>query len=134
MVLSLDCDSLRDLLEERRLTLREAAGVLGVSHVQVFRVANRFGIKRREQTLRGREEEVYELFLDDCSVADIADRMDCSVRRIQQVIRAVKASEVDEDSVAKPVDVWRCPDHGLVRFDPCVMCLAQIHRNRASQM
>lgn len=124
---SIAADDLREFLEKRRLTLREAAKILGVSHKRVYDEANRLGINRRKQTARGRVEEVYGMHLAGFSAVAIAERMQCTRIRVYQILKAARENE--GEGSPRSVGPWRCPNHGLVKYRPCVICLAETNKD-----
>ena len=115
---------LEKILCDEKKTLRAAAKIFGVTHKKIFSLAKKFQIDFRTQVARNRVEEIFEMHCNGCSVRRIAERIGCTERRVQQILKNYDyADRAAEDP--QEVEPYRCPVHGVVKFRPCIACIAE---------
>lgn len=142
-------EQLRYMLEVQQLTLREVGKQLGKDQVSIHYYAKKFGIDlRRRHRAKNRREEIYQLHLDGVPTKEIARLIGCAVRTVQSICRDFErhatnealgladdgpftrnqwgaSGEAKDNGEVLSVKVWRCPKHGIVKFRPCIACMAE---------
>lgn len=147
-------EKLRELLEFRGLTISEAAAILGKSQGNIFSLAEKFHIHRRRiQRAKKHRDEIYQRRLAGESPVAIARDIGCAVRTVQNVCkdyerhlinadlglnddgpftRQVWGDDADDEELTTLADIeprevkpYRCSTHGIVKFRPCIACMAE---------
>jgi hypothetical protein len=122
--ISITKNDLEKILCDEKKSLRTAAKIFGVTHKKIFVLAKKFGIESRSQVAKNRTEEIFEMHCNGVSSAQIANRIGCTRRRVEQIIQHYERAQCDDDD-PQEVEPYRCPHHGIVRFSPCVACIAE---------
>lgn len=123
---------LKFLLEKQKMTLRGIAKPLGVKHYWIWKLAEKYRLKkRRRHVAKFFAKEIVAAKLEGKTAEEIASALGCSRRRILAVIKEYSSEEIsaaigsEAGEVPQEVKPWRCSKHGLVKFRPCVACLAE---------
>lgn len=129
-------ERIHDLVVRQRLPLRRAGEILGMPHQVVWELIERHYPKarrRRHLALRNAE-RIVELRLSGMRAEDISKVIGCSSRSVFRVFREAMEADIvselggDASMIPKRVQDWRCPIHGVVKFKPCVACMATDHK------
>ena len=130
---------LKNLLENERMSLRGIAKPLGVSRHFVWEAAKKYHLKNRRRHIAKKfTREIVSEKLAGKSAVEIAKTYGISVRRVCAIIREQSEREIsaaiydDGTESSHSVKAWRCPRHGLVKFRPCVACLAEGHADNGA--
>lgn len=122
-----------DRVRRRGQALSTIARTTGVPTTHLARLARAAGVRYKHQhatpqQIKAAMRSVTREGLTFRAAAIKHGMSKTAVHRFVQTDRNRSVDAVGKVKFRKPKQAWRCPRHGMVEYQPCVICLASVDR------